>query len=193
VLAVNTVWSTPERIRGEVLTTMRYTNRCLPLPSSSLTPTITITFLKFLELIGKVYKTKEVQSTNGDCAYCPSYYPRQNFAPDFPTPRAPSTARRSSGMDGRRSAADWWSRPGSDGDEVCRAWPMFVEAGDRNRAGRRIDEWSWVWGAVDTIVMTTTSHLPLNPHHLSRNTLNTRWLYSASNRHNGTYSSFRRV
>ena len=30
VLAVNTVWSTPERIRGEVLTTMRYTNRCLP-------------------------------------------------------------------------------------------------------------------------------------------------------------------
>jgi len=33
-----------------------------------------ITFLKFLELIGKVYKTKEVQSTNCDCAYCPSYY-----------------------------------------------------------------------------------------------------------------------
>ena len=32
VLAVNTVWSTPERIRGEVLTMMRYTNRCLPLP-----------------------------------------------------------------------------------------------------------------------------------------------------------------
>jgi len=31
-LAGNTVWSTPERIRGEVLTTMRYTNRCLPLP-----------------------------------------------------------------------------------------------------------------------------------------------------------------
>ena len=29
-LAGNTVWSTPERIRGEVLTTMRYTNRCLP-------------------------------------------------------------------------------------------------------------------------------------------------------------------
>jgi len=26
------VWSTPERIRGEILTTMRYTNRCLPLP-----------------------------------------------------------------------------------------------------------------------------------------------------------------
>ena len=35
VLAVNTVWSTPERIRGEVLTTMRYTNRCLPLPLPS--------------------------------------------------------------------------------------------------------------------------------------------------------------
>ena len=31
-LAGNTVWSTPERIRGEVLTTMRYTNRRLPLP-----------------------------------------------------------------------------------------------------------------------------------------------------------------
>ena len=30
-LAGNTVWSTPERIRGEVLTTMRYTNRHLPL------------------------------------------------------------------------------------------------------------------------------------------------------------------
>jgi len=29
-LAGNTVWSTPERIRGEVLTTMRYTNRRLP-------------------------------------------------------------------------------------------------------------------------------------------------------------------
>ena len=40
VLAVNTVWSTPERIRGEVLTTMRYTNRCLPytLPTSSYDP-----------------------------------------------------------------------------------------------------------------------------------------------------------
>jgi len=31
-----------------------------------------ITYLKFLELIGKVYKTKEVHSTNCDCAYCPS-------------------------------------------------------------------------------------------------------------------------
>ena len=31
-LAGNTVWSTPERIRGEVLTTMRYANRRLPLP-----------------------------------------------------------------------------------------------------------------------------------------------------------------
>jgi len=32
-LADDTVWSTPERIfRGEVLTTMRYTNRRLPLP-----------------------------------------------------------------------------------------------------------------------------------------------------------------
>ena len=31
-LAGNTVWSTPERIRGEVFTTMCYTNRCLPLP-----------------------------------------------------------------------------------------------------------------------------------------------------------------
>ena len=31
-LAGNTVWSTPERIRCEVLTTMRYTNRRLPLP-----------------------------------------------------------------------------------------------------------------------------------------------------------------
>ena len=30
LLAGNTVWSTPERIRGEVLTTMRYTNRRLP-------------------------------------------------------------------------------------------------------------------------------------------------------------------
>ena len=30
-LAGNTVWSTPERIRGEVLTTMRYTNRHLRL------------------------------------------------------------------------------------------------------------------------------------------------------------------
>jgi len=30
-LAGNTVWSTPERIRGEVLTTMRYTNRRLHL------------------------------------------------------------------------------------------------------------------------------------------------------------------
>jgi len=29
-LAGNTVWSIPERIRGEVLTTMRYTNRLLP-------------------------------------------------------------------------------------------------------------------------------------------------------------------
>ena len=29
-LAGNTVWSTPERIRGEVLTTMRYTNLRLP-------------------------------------------------------------------------------------------------------------------------------------------------------------------
>ena len=31
-LAGNAVWSTPERIRGEVLTTMRYTNRRLPYP-----------------------------------------------------------------------------------------------------------------------------------------------------------------
>jgi len=30
LLAGNTVWSTPERLRGEVLTTRRYTNRCLP-------------------------------------------------------------------------------------------------------------------------------------------------------------------
>jgi len=30
-LAGNTVWSTPERIRGEVLTTMRYTNLRLPI------------------------------------------------------------------------------------------------------------------------------------------------------------------
>ena len=30
-LAGNTMWSTPKRIRGEVLTTMRYTNRRLPL------------------------------------------------------------------------------------------------------------------------------------------------------------------
>ena len=29
-LAGNTVWSTPERTRGEVLTTMRYTNRRFP-------------------------------------------------------------------------------------------------------------------------------------------------------------------
>ena len=29
---VITVWSTPECIRGEVLTTMHYTNWCLPLP-----------------------------------------------------------------------------------------------------------------------------------------------------------------
>ena len=29
-LAGNTVWSTPEHIRGEVLTTMRYTNQRLP-------------------------------------------------------------------------------------------------------------------------------------------------------------------
>jgi len=35
-----------------------------------------ITFLKFLELIGKVYKMEEVQSTNCDCTYCPSYYPK---------------------------------------------------------------------------------------------------------------------
>ena len=34
-----------------------------------------ITFLKFLELIGKMYRMKGVQSTNCDCAYCPSYYP----------------------------------------------------------------------------------------------------------------------
>jgi len=33
-----------------------------------------ITFLKFLELIGKVYKTKKVQSTNCNCTYCSSYY-----------------------------------------------------------------------------------------------------------------------
>ena len=31
LFAGNTVWSTPERLRGEVLTTRRYTNRCLPL------------------------------------------------------------------------------------------------------------------------------------------------------------------
>ena len=30
LLAGNIVWSTPERIRGEVLTTMRYTNWRLP-------------------------------------------------------------------------------------------------------------------------------------------------------------------
>ena len=35
-LAGNTVWSTPERIRGEVLTTMRYTNRRLPVVQLSL-------------------------------------------------------------------------------------------------------------------------------------------------------------
>jgi len=34
LLAGNTAWSTPERLRGEVLTTMRYnTNRRLPLPT----------------------------------------------------------------------------------------------------------------------------------------------------------------
>jgi len=32
VFAGNTVWSTPERLRGEVLTTRRYTNLRLPLP-----------------------------------------------------------------------------------------------------------------------------------------------------------------
>jgi len=32
VFAGKTVWSTPERLRGEVLTTMRYTNWRLPLP-----------------------------------------------------------------------------------------------------------------------------------------------------------------
>ena len=31
-----------------------------------------ITFSKFLELIGKVYKTKEIQSRNCDWAFCPS-------------------------------------------------------------------------------------------------------------------------
>ena len=36
-LAGNTVWSTPERIRGEVLTTMRYTNRRLPYLTLSIT------------------------------------------------------------------------------------------------------------------------------------------------------------
>jgi len=32
VFAGKTVWSTPERLRGEVLTTRRYTNVRLPLP-----------------------------------------------------------------------------------------------------------------------------------------------------------------
>jgi len=43
---------------------------------SVLTKTNPNTFLKFLELTGKAYKTKEVQSTNCDCAYCPSYEPK---------------------------------------------------------------------------------------------------------------------
>ena len=33
VFAGKTVWSTPERIRGEVLTMSRYTNQRLPLPN----------------------------------------------------------------------------------------------------------------------------------------------------------------
>jgi len=32
VFAGKTLWSTPERLRGEVLTTRRFTNLCLPLP-----------------------------------------------------------------------------------------------------------------------------------------------------------------
>jgi len=36
-----------------------------------------------LELIGKVYKTKELQSTNCDCAYCPSYYPKSFLDCEF--------------------------------------------------------------------------------------------------------------
>ena len=84
------------------------------------------------------------------------------FVPDLPTPRAPSKATRTSGSDGRRSTppADCSNRPGSDGDEFCRAWPMFAEVvGDRNSAGRRTDEW-WDCGGVvvvDIIATTLTS------------------------------------
>ena len=66
-LAGNTVWSTPERIRGEVLTTMRYrpTNRrlstymylptCIPPSSSNLLPSVFCILNYFQPPTGQVY------------------------------------------------------------------------------------------------------------------------------------------
>jgi len=48
LLAGKTVWFTPERIRGEVLTTMRYTNRRLPVPLPLPLPTYAYSLTHFI-------------------------------------------------------------------------------------------------------------------------------------------------
>jgi len=52
---VKLCWSTPERIRGEVLTTMRYTNRRFPLPLPGVT-----TCLEKLEMLGHLTAVMEM-------------------------------------------------------------------------------------------------------------------------------------
>ena len=55
------MWSTPELIRGEILTTMRYTNRRLPLPLPTFTTTTTITPTTLSLLYYCIYRVENVE------------------------------------------------------------------------------------------------------------------------------------
>ena len=70
VFAGKTVWSTPERLRGEVLTTRRYTNLSLPLRFTFINSTDALGFhLTSLFICSLGFPPKTSMETFGDCRW----------------------------------------------------------------------------------------------------------------------------